>query len=76
MAKEDDVPDYTDKSWDELNKIHEAVMKAREQKAVDHQNELIREYQELREKMVKAGVASDEALPRFKARGWSRKTTH
>ncbi len=50
-------------------------MKAREAKAVEHQNELIREYQVLREKMVKAGVASDDQLPRFKARGWKRKTT-
>ncbi|MCA1304860.1 hypothetical protein LC049_20420 [Nitratireductor aquimarinus] len=58
---------------DELDAIHEAVMQAREKKAIEHQNELIREYQVLREKMVKAGVAKDDALPKFKIRGWTRK---
>ena len=65
--------DFSDKSMDELEAIHEAVMQAKEAKAVEYQNQLIREYQELREKMVRAGVAPDEQLPKFKVRGWTRK---
>lgn len=64
--------DYTDRSMDELEAIHEAVMAAKEKKAIEHQNELIREYQTLREKLVRFGVATDDALPKFKIRGWSR----
>ncbi|WP_353645704.1 hypothetical protein [Mesorhizobium sp. WSM2239] len=64
--------DFTDKSMDELEAIHEAVMQAKEAKAIEHQNDLIREYQVLREKMVKAGVAEDDKLPKFKIRGWTR----
>ncbi|APH74127.1 hypothetical protein [Aquibium oceanicum] len=68
--------DLTDKSMDELEAIHEAVMQAKEKKAIEHQNELIREYQTLRDKMVKYGVAKDDDLPRFKVRGWSRSKPH
>ena len=67
--------DFTDKSMDELEAIHEAVMQAKEKKAVEFQNELIRQYQELRGKMVRAGVAKDDQLPNFKVRGWSRSTS-
>ncbi|RWD43924.1 hypothetical protein [Mesorhizobium sp.] len=65
--------DFTDKSMDELEAIHEAVMQAKEAKAVEFQNELIRQYQELKTKMVKAGVVKEEQLPNLKIRGWSRK---
>ncbi|RWI47588.1 MAG: hypothetical protein EOR25_15670 [Mesorhizobium sp.] len=65
--------DFTDKSMDELEAIHEAVMQAKEAKAIEFQNELIRQYQELKTKMVKAGVVKEEQLPNFKIRGWSRK---
>lgn len=64
--------DFTSKSMDELEAIHEAVMEAKQKKAIEYQNELIREYQVLREKMVKAGVAEDDKLPKFKIRGWTR----
>lgn len=70
------IPDLTDASMDELEAIHEAVMQAKEEKAVEFQNQLIREYQVLREKMVRAGVAPDEQLPKFKVRGWKRQKTH
>ena len=69
MAKE---IDFTDKSFDELDAIHEAVMQAREKKMVEKQNELIRQYQDLRVELIKHGVASDDQLPRFKVRGWTR----
>lgn len=74
MAKGD--VDLSGKTMDELDAIHEAVMKAKEEKAVEYQNELIREYQVLREKMVRAGVAPDDQLPKFKVRGWTRKKPH
>lgn len=65
--------DFGDKEMDELEAIHEAVMAAKEKKAIEHQNQLIREYQVLREKLVKYGVAPDSDLPKFKIRGWTRK---
>tara|TARA_R110002020_G_scaffold168220_7_gene356908 strand:- start:536 stop:760 length:225 start_codon:yes stop_codon:yes gene_type:complete len=66
--------DLSDKSMDELEEIHRAVMDAKEKQTVAKQNEIIERYKELREEMVKWGVAKDEDLPRFKQRGWSRKT--
>jgi len=71
MAKQD--IDLTDKSMDELEAIHEAVMAAREKKAIERQNELIRQYQSLRTELIKYGVAKDDQLPNFKIRGWTRK---
>lgn len=70
MAKQD--LDLTDKSMDELEAIHEAVMQAKQAKAVEYQNELIRQYQDLKTKMVSAGVCKPDELPNFKIRGWSR----
>ncbi|ESY35710.1 hypothetical protein X748_13925 [Mesorhizobium sp. LNJC386A00] len=72
LVKQDNI-DLTDKSMDELEAIHEAVMAAKEAKAIDHQNELIREYQDLKTRMVKAGVVKEDQLPNFKIRGWTRK---
>ncbi|MBN9551452.1 MAG: hypothetical protein J0H31_21955 [Alphaproteobacteria bacterium] len=69
MAK---AVDFTDKSMDELEAIHEAVMQAKQAKAIEHQNELIRQYQELKVKMVRAGVVKEDQLPNFKVRGWTR----
>lgn len=66
--------DLDGKSLDELEAIHEAVMQAREKAAIGKQNELIERYKELRAEMVKWGVAKDEELPRFKQRGWTRKS--
>ena len=71
MVKQD--VDLTDKSMDELEAIHEAVMAAKEKKAIDHQNELIRQYQGLRQELIRYGVAKDDQLPNFKIRGWTRK---
>jgi hypothetical protein len=73
MAKEKDLDDM---SVEELDALHERIMRAKEAKALDYQNELIAQYQELREKMVKAGVANEDQLPRFKRRGWTRQTKH
>lgn len=64
--------DFTDKSMDELEAIHEAVMQAKQAKAIEHQNDLIRQYQELKTKMVRAGVVKEDQLPNLKIRGWSR----
>lgn len=64
--------DLTDKSMDELEAIHEAVMQAKQAKAIEHQNDLIRQYQELKVKMVKAGVVKEDQLPNLKVRGWTR----
>ncbi|TPL42565.1 MULTISPECIES: hypothetical protein [unclassified Mesorhizobium] len=72
MAKQQDI-DLTDKSMDELEAIHEAVMQAKEARAIEFQNELIRQYQELKVKMVKAGVVKEDQLPNLKIRGWTRK---
>lgn len=64
--------DLEGRSLNELEEIHEAVMRAREKHTIEKQNELIRAYQELRAEMVKYGVAKEDDLPRFKIRGWTR----
>lgn len=64
--------DFENLSAEELDQWHERIMKAKESKAIEVQNELIAEYADLREKMIKAGVASEDQLPRFKRRGWTR----
>ncbi len=74
MAKRESL-DFTDRSMDELDAIHEAVMNAREKATINKQNELIADYMKLRAEMVKYGVESDEKLPKFRQRGWKRKTT-
>ena len=65
--------DFSDKSLDELEEIHQAVMDAREKQTIAKQNEIIERYKALREEMVKWAVAKDDELPRFKQRGWTRK---
>lgn len=65
--------DLTGKSLDELDAIEEAVQQAKEKKAVEQQNDLIRQYQELRMKMIRRGISRDDQLPNLKIRGWTRK---
>jgi hypothetical protein len=64
--------DLEGKSLSELDEIHEAVMRAKEKAAIEHQNDLIKQYQALRTELIKWGVVSEDKLPMLKARGWTR----
>ena len=64
--------DYEKLSVAELDAMHERIMKAKEAKALEHQNELIAAYQKLRDEMIRYGVAKEEDLPVFRRRGWKR----
>lgn len=68
MAKEVDLEQL---SVDELDAMHTKIMEAKAKKAIEQQNELVAEFQNLRERMVAAGVVGDD-FPRLKKRGWTR----
>lgn len=74
MVEDFDDEKLINMSMDELDAMHEKVMRMKQAKAIKYQNDLIKEYQKLKSKMVAAGVVSENELPNFRERGWKRKS--